>query len=333
MQRLKLSAGGAIILGAFIAGVLDLAAVLAFWAARDVPPFAILQSIASARFGAASFEHGMGSALIGLFLHFAVSFVFAAAYVTAASRAPILRARPLSFGCAYGLFAYAIMTFLVVPLSNATFDGPWPPPLINLATSLAIHVFLFGLPIALVASRVAYEDYEKGRDLSGVFAFGVLGWIFWGALSAGVLEIAAVLGVWAVQGVEPAIVLRSIATAVLGPSAFEGGPAAALLGLLLHFLVSLVFAAGFVIVSLSARVMRFHPVVFGCVYGLIVHWIMSEIVVPASLADFGSGREPPQSYARTLVVHMFLFGLPIALAASRIRRAARAGRPALADAA
>lgn len=78
MGKMKLNAGSAILVGGLAAGALDLAAVLAFWAAHGLPPVALLQSIATARFGDASFDHGAGSALIGLFLHFAVSFVFAA---------------------------------------------------------------------------------------------------------------------------------------------------------------------------------------------------------------------------------------------------------------
>jgi hypothetical protein len=60
----------------------------------------------------------------------------------------------MPLGLAYGLIAYVIMTFGVVPLSRADF-GSWAPPLVNLAASLFIHLFLFGLPIALAASRIA----------------------------------------------------------------------------------------------------------------------------------------------------------------------------------
>lgn len=330
MAHAKFSAGGAILLGGLAAGVLDLAAVLAFWAARDVAAFSILQSIATARFGAASFEQGMGSALVGLLLHFAVSFVFAAGYVVAASRAPVLRSRPVVFGIVYGLIAYLIMTFVVVPLSNATFGQTWPPPPINLAVSLFIHLFLFGLPIALAASRARLEEYEGRAGPSGTYSFGTAAGIFWGGLVAGVLDIATVLAIATARGAAPATVLQSIASAVLGPAAFEGGAAAAFTGLLLHFLLSFVFAAGYVWFSARAVVMRFHPVAFGLVYGLVVHWIMSGVVVPLSLAEFGTRPQPPDAYARTLFIHMVLFGLPIALAASRIRRGARRRTPPIA---
>jgi hypothetical protein len=83
-----------------------------------------------------------------------VSFVFAASYVVVSARAAMLRARPVLFGPLYGVAAYVIMTFAVVPLSRAEFGGSWPPPLVNLAASLFIHLFFFGLPIAFAASRI-----------------------------------------------------------------------------------------------------------------------------------------------------------------------------------
>lgn len=150
---MRLNAAGAIALGALAAGVLDIGAVFAFWAARDVAPLVILQSIATSVLGQGAYEQGASAASLGLFLHFAVSFVFAAAYVAASAWLPLLRSRPVAFGLAYGALAYVIMTFAVVPLSLME-TRPWPPPLVNLAASISIHLFLFGLPIALFASRI-----------------------------------------------------------------------------------------------------------------------------------------------------------------------------------
>lgn len=150
---MRLGSATAIVLAGVIAGVLDLSAVLGFWALRDVAPSTILQSIASSVLGRAAFDHGAAAAALGLFLHFAVSFAFAAAYVFLSARLRMLRSQPLLMGTAYGALAYAIMTFVVVPLSLMD-ARPWPPPPLNLAASIFIHLFLFGLPIALVASRI-----------------------------------------------------------------------------------------------------------------------------------------------------------------------------------
>lgn len=140
--------------------MLDIAAVFAFWLVKGVGPLTILQSIATSVLGREAFELGTLAVLVGVSLHFAVSYVFAAAYVAASSRVHVLRSRPVRFGVAYGAIAYVIMTFAVVPLSRADF-GSWPPPLVNLAASLLIHLFLFGLPIALAASRIAEPEMRS----------------------------------------------------------------------------------------------------------------------------------------------------------------------------
>lgn len=155
MQRGTFSAPVAIIAGTLIAGILDIVAVFAFWITRDVSPAAVLQAIASSVLGADAFTLGATATGIGLLLHFLVSLVFAAAYVIVSARFGLLRRFPIPFGLAYGALSYAIMTFGVVPLSYAQFGQDWPPPLVNLVVSLFIHLFLFGLPIALCASRIA----------------------------------------------------------------------------------------------------------------------------------------------------------------------------------
>lgn len=154
MRTQNLSPIAAILWGALVAGVLDIAAVFAFWIARSVPPDAILRSIATSVLGSSAHQGGGVAALLGLGLHFFVSFVFAAAYVFAALRAPVLKQRPILFGVLYGALAYMIMTFAVVPLSLADFGGSWPPPPFHFAVSVSIHLFLFGAPIALAASRM-----------------------------------------------------------------------------------------------------------------------------------------------------------------------------------
>jgi len=163
MRQPAFSATSAILWGGLAAGVLDIAAVFAFWLVKGVGPLTILQSIATSVLGREAFELGMFAVLVGVCLHFAVSYVFAAAYVAASSRMHVLRSRPVMSGVAYGVVAYLIMTFVVVPLSRADF-GTWPPPLVNLAASLFIHLFLFGLPIALAASRIAGPEAAAARE-------------------------------------------------------------------------------------------------------------------------------------------------------------------------
>lgn len=164
MRRITFTAPVAVIVGGLIAGILDIAAVFAFWAARDVPPTAILQSIASSVLGGEAFALGATAAALGLLLHFGVSLAFAAAYVIVSARFLLLRLRPVPFGIAYGALAQATMSFVVVPLTRAEFGQDWPPPPVDLAASTFIHLFLFGLPIALCASRISRSPNRVGAD-------------------------------------------------------------------------------------------------------------------------------------------------------------------------
>lgn len=324
MQKVSgLNAANAIVIGGLVAGALDLAAALVFGVAQGTPPVAVLQYIASARIGPGAYEAGLAGALTGVFIHFGASFSFAAAYVVAASRIGALRMRPLVFGPLYGLAVYGTMTFLVVPLSHAA-AGSWPPPPFVLISQLFFHLILFGLPIALAASRIRPDSLAPNHTSPTAsargLAFSAPGAILWGGLAAGVLDLAAVLAFWAAHGVAPVAILQSIASSLLGAQAFGGGLGAAALGLFLHFFVSFVFAGAYVAFSAWGLVMRAHPVVFGLLYGLVAAWVMTYAVVPLSRAGFGDAPPSIVNLSASLFIHLVLFGLPIALAASRIRR-------------
>ncbi|HEX5055409.1 MAG TPA: hypothetical protein VFX02_02820 [Gammaproteobacteria bacterium] len=154
MRLPTFSRAEAILWGGLAAGVLDIGMVFAIWAAKGVMPSGILQAIASSVMGLAAYEPANAQIAmpLGMVLHFFVSYVFAAAYVLAADRVPLLKTRPVPCGLGYGVIAYLAMTLVVVPLSRANF-GP-PADVWQLAQSLFVHLALFGLPIALAASRV-----------------------------------------------------------------------------------------------------------------------------------------------------------------------------------
>ena len=143
--------------GGVIAGVLDIADALVFHGFRGVAPGRVLQAIASGLLGRQAFAGGTGSAILGLGLHVVIAFGAAAIYAVASLRLPILLARPLLCGPIYGLAVYAVMQFVVLPLS-AFRAGPPPPPGTtdwNLVNLLLAHVFFVGLPIALAARWAA----------------------------------------------------------------------------------------------------------------------------------------------------------------------------------
>ena len=76
------------------------------------------------------------------------------AYMFAAPRLPVLARQPLRWGAAYGLFLYALMNFVVVPLSAAPRNEL---PAAWVAASVAVHV-LIGIASALLARRALRDQ-------------------------------------------------------------------------------------------------------------------------------------------------------------------------------
>jgi hypothetical protein len=77
-------------------------------------------------------------------------------YVMASRILPVLRRQWFLCGMAYGVAAYFVMTWFVVPMSNAgngivNFALPVTAVMTN---GLLIHAFGVGLPAAYFASRV-----------------------------------------------------------------------------------------------------------------------------------------------------------------------------------
>ncbi|MGO4223449.1 hypothetical protein AB4Y64_16520 [Lysobacter sp. TAF61] len=139
------------LLGGLCAGTLDIVFATGFWALRGVAPQRILQSVAAGVLGKASFGGGGASAMLGLLLHLMIAIAMASAYAMAARDATALLRHPWRYGALYGLALYAVMSFIVVPLSAAPRNGN-PLPL-WVASSVVAHVVLVGWPCAWFARR------------------------------------------------------------------------------------------------------------------------------------------------------------------------------------
>lgn len=136
-----------------------------------------------------------------------------------------------------------------------------------------------------------------------------------GGLTAGVMDLSFAFTFWALKGAAPVAVLRGIATGLLGPAA-RTGDAPVFLGLASHFLLSLLFAAAFVLAaSRVAPLGRLSPWLAGPLYGVAVYFLMNRVVLPLSNFAVPAGGMPIS--LPDMAAHMFLFGLPIALAAHR----------------
>ena len=142
-----------VIIGGLVVGTLDITYACVFWALKaGVSPQRIFQSVARGVLGAAAFSGGAATAALGLFLHYFIAIVMSITYYLFARRWTILVERPLLFGAAYGLVLYAVMTYIVVPLSAAGGGGRSGSAL-WVGLSIVVHALLIGVPIALFARK------------------------------------------------------------------------------------------------------------------------------------------------------------------------------------
>jgi hypothetical protein len=136
-----------------LCGVMDITAAFATWASRGVTPVDILHVIASGLIGEKSFDGGMRTAGLGLALHFLIAYSAAAVFYAASRRFHFLTRRPIISGVAYGVAVYAVMYWVVIPLSNY---HPAASSLFNTTVAIVTHVICVGLPISLAVRRFSH---------------------------------------------------------------------------------------------------------------------------------------------------------------------------------
>jgi|SRR5271156_3666096 len=137
--------------------------------------------------------------------------------------------------------------------------------------------------------------------------------ILWGGLACGVLDITQAFIAWGFEGATPFRILQGIAAGLLGRQSFQGGWPTAVLGGACHFLIAFGAAAVYYLASRKIPFMTVHPVLAGMLYGEMVFWFMQYAVIPLSRTE----RRPYTDWALIItgpIGHMFLVGLPIALA-------------------
>jgi uncharacterized membrane protein YagU involved in acid resistance len=141
-----------ILLGGLVVGVLDILDAIIFSAIRSgTPPARVLQSVAAGLLGRdAAFGGGAKTAALGLAFHFLNATLFATAFYLLASFFPVLTRHAIVAGLLYGVAAYLLMTYFVLPHSAL---GPRtrPIPWVVQVNGYVGHALLVGLPIALIS--------------------------------------------------------------------------------------------------------------------------------------------------------------------------------------
>lgn len=138
-------------------------------------------------------------------------------------------------------------------------------------------------------------------------------------LLAGTFDISFAFIFYGRQGVDPASLLRGIASGVLGHGAFTLGSWTIALGAALHFFIALCAAFIFWLASRRLPLLTRRPLLCGAAFGVAMYVAMHFIVLPLSRVHF---RFPSlHNVIGELFSHIVLFGMVIALGVARARRA------------
>jgi hypothetical protein len=130
---------------------------------------------------------------------------------------------------------------------------------------------------------------------------------------AGVLDILDPIVFYQLRShIPPIRIFQTVASGLLGRSAYSGGWTTAALGLAIHFGIAIFWAALFVIIARSIPVLRRQAAISGIIYGFIIYAVMNYLVLPQTHAR-------PLPFQLSIVglngvcAIVFLVGLPIAL--------------------
>ena len=141
----------AILSTGLLAGTLDITcAIIQYLLKTRSNPVKILNYIASSIFGKAAYDDGIGMPVLGLILHYCIAIIFTAFFFFIYPNIKWLSKNIIITGLLYGVFAWLVMNFIVVPLSAI---AKFPSSVLNAVIGCLILMFAIGLPIAMMTCR------------------------------------------------------------------------------------------------------------------------------------------------------------------------------------
>ena len=142
-----------IVYGGLAVAILDFLFAFVFYGRiLGVKYIRIFQSVAAGFLGRASYDGGLRTFVFGLAIHCVVAAGIATVYYLASRKLPVLIHHAVLCGLIYGLIAYLVMNYVVIPLSAI---GLRPFNFRVFLPAFIAHAVLVGLPVALIARHSA----------------------------------------------------------------------------------------------------------------------------------------------------------------------------------
>jgi uncharacterized membrane protein YagU involved in acid resistance len=141
-----------IALGGMMVGLLHLIIQdgLVFSLLGQTPFILVIQYVASGAMGNAAFAGALATALLGLIIHFFISFVVAGVFILSADRISLLRRNIIFGSLLYGVGVFVVLYVVILPLSAAP---PVPFQTMQTIELIIEHVLVIGLPLGLFVRR------------------------------------------------------------------------------------------------------------------------------------------------------------------------------------
>jgi hypothetical protein len=155
LKKTKLSFTAALLITILIAGSADILAAILILAKGHAE--AVLRYIASAAFGKAA-QTGAGIIWAGLFFHYLIAASFVTLYFIIYSYIPVLKKNLVLTTILYGLFVWAVMNLVVLPLTHLHI-GPFNP--VSALVNAVILIICIALPT--VWMRNFYEGKKQTK--------------------------------------------------------------------------------------------------------------------------------------------------------------------------
>ena len=141
----------AVIQTGLLAGTLDiLAAITHAYFQSGTSPERLFQFIASGLFGSEAFSGGMPMVFLGLIMHFLIALSWTLIFFLVYPKLSFLSKNKIVSGIVFGLFVWAMMSFVILPLTSTP---KFPFNLGRAMIGAAILILMIGMPVSFLANK------------------------------------------------------------------------------------------------------------------------------------------------------------------------------------